>query len=150
MFALGASLVWLAVSGKRQEKLEQKKPRPVEIIQNSKPSATRIYAPSDLQVVSIRMEPVVSANSPSGGGNHSLEVQNVGTTAFTSLLVKISYFGANGKLIESRDYQLNKSIPPAQTVTLRDIAVEPFANKPAKYSGKILFADLESAGAVKP
>jgi hypothetical protein len=150
MLALGASLAWLVISGRRQEKLEQKRSRPVEIVQNSKPSATRVYSPDDLQVQSIRMEPVTSADNPPAGPYHTLEIRNVGTAAYANLLVKISYFGPDGKLFDSRDYMLNKSIPPAQTAVFRDISVAPLSRRPARFSGEILFADLEPPGAAKP
>ena len=112
--ALGASLFWMVVAGRRQEKLEQKKPRPVEIVQTSKPSATRMYMPADLRIVSMLMEPASPDDRSAIGAKHSIEVRNTGSVPYTNLLVEISYFSSSGK--------------------------------PGRFSGKIIYADLDSAG----
>jgi hypothetical protein len=145
MVLLGASLVWMIISGRRREKQQQQVPHPVEIIQNSKPTATRIYAPPDLQIISIRMIPAAPGSNTSASAEHSVEIRNAGSMTYGNTLLMVTYFGKNGKTVEKRDYQLKEPVPPGKTLTYQSIQISPLPNEAVKCSGRIIYADLEPA-----
>ncbi len=142
MVMLGASIVYLIISGRRRERLEQQSPHPVEIIQNAKPSATRIYAPDDLRILSVRREGGADASAPAA---FIIEVRNNGSVAYANLLTKLTCSEGKDKASETRDCQLKEPALPAKTTVYQNIAIEPAVGEAARCSGRIIYADINLA-----
>lgn len=149
MLMLGSSLVYMVIAGRRREKQQQQTPHPIEIIQHSRPSATRISSPEDLEIIEIRLEPVQPTAGITAIAQHSIEIRNKGIVTYNKLMLRVSYFKRDGKLIETRDYSLKNVLPPGKNITLQNIPLEPLPSKPVKWSGRLVYGDMEPSPTAK-
>jgi len=138
---LVAVLAYLVVHARRQEKHEQQSPRPVEIVKDSTPSLTRILAPQDLEVVEVKTD---FAGDTTRTATHHLVIRNKGTSAYTAVLIKLSYFGNGERSLETRTRQVNELLQPGQAHALGEIVISDLPAGVLKARAGVLAADLES------
>src|SRR5512139_3023396 len=94
-------LVYLVVQGRKQEKQQQKNPRPVELVQESKPTPIRVMAPPDLQIMEAKMELSGTAaglpNESGLSGKHQIVVRNNGQSVYQSVRFRLTYLSRGDK-----------------------------------------------------
>jgi hypothetical protein len=137
---LAAVLVWLIIQGRREE--AKIAATPGEVYQTSQSSATRVIAPKDLEVVSLRSD----GSSPSSGQSlGSVEIRNRGALAYHNVMLQFSYRGPREKLLEIQTQLAPGTIEPGRTFNAGRISVE---NAPAgsiRCDVSILYSELGPA-----
>jgi hypothetical protein len=115
---LVAVLIGLIIQGNRLEK--QKAGQPVEIIQKSVPTATRVFAPTDIQILhsNMRIEEGTDKSAPARIALHEIELRNSGTVAYEKIELSFDYLDENGKVLANRTYSVVQSITPDSTLNL--------------------------------
>ena len=88
---LVVALAALIIQGHRLEK--QKANQQVEIIQKSTPTATRAFAPKDIELLdsNMRIEEKTDASSQSCIAWHEIELKNSGTIAYEKIQLSFDY-----------------------------------------------------------
>ncbi len=139
---LVAIIVSLVIRSRREEKSQA--PRMSEIVQASKPTATRVVAPQDLEVVEAKMKLVEAAakEQKEATAHHEVVVRNSGSLAYDNMALRFTYLGRGDKVLESRIRVVSKPVPPGQTASLGDIVVEDVPAGAINCTVKILYADL--------
>jgi hypothetical protein len=153
MVLLGSMLVYMVLSARRQEKRISSPP--TEIIRKSKPSATRVLAPPDLQVTESTTEilPPSAGSGPVSGivarhsvtvrmARHSVTVRNQGTSHYRGFMLKFDYLAASGSSVETRSHQVSQDLPPGATVRLQDLLMEGLPAKVRRCRVGLAWADL--------
>jgi hypothetical protein len=144
MVLLGSVLVYMVLSARRQEKRISSPP--AEIVRQSKPSATRVLAPEDLQVAdsSTKILP------PSGGSGtaaevaarHSVTVRNAGKRHYRGFMLRFDYSTASGRSIESRSREISQDVPPGGKVAIQELLMEGLPDKVKHCIVRVAWADL--------
>ncbi len=142
MVLLGAVLVYMVLSARREEKRVGSPP--AEIVRQSKPSATRVLTPADLQVSDPSMEilPPSTGSAPEVAARHSVTVRNEGTRHYIRFMLRIDYSSASGRAIETRSHQVSQDLPPGGAVRLQDLLMEGLSAKVKHCSVSVAWADL--------
>jgi len=144
MVLLGSVLVYMVLSARRQEKRISSPP--TEIIRKSKPSATRVLAPPDLQITDSTTEilPPSAGSGPVSGivARHSVTVRNQGTSHYTGFMLRFDYLAASGNSVETRSHQVSQDLPPGATVRLQEVLMEGLPAKVRRCSVGLAWADL--------
>ncbi len=144
MVLLGSVLVYMILSARRQEKRVGSPP--AEIVRQSKPTATRVLAPEDLQITDSSMQIL----QPAGGSGrvtevaarHSVTVRNEGKRRYRGFMLRFDYSTAAGRVVESRSRQVSQDLPPGETVTPQEILMEGLPGKVRHCAVSIAWADL--------
>ena len=138
---LAAALVALVVQGRRLEKKAAQSPRSVEQVRESAPSATRVLAPSDLEIVESGF-----TLRPGAGGKecvHRLVVRNRGNVGYASIMARFTYLAPGGKALGRRTARVNQPVPPGQATSLGEIVLEGIPDRAVACRAEIASADLE-------
>ncbi|NWG13975.1 MAG: hypothetical protein HXY20_10625 [Acidobacteria bacterium] len=151
MIALGATLAYLILSARKQEK--KAAGRPAEIIRTAVPSATRVLSPADIRVVGVRMDRAASgADGKMGNGismRCSVTIQNCGQVAYDRFMIRIIYKNQAGRA-QSRSQVVEEKVPAGVTVTLPGIAVGDLLDDRGKVEADIVWADLAPDASPSP
>jgi len=151
---LAGSLVALVIQGRRAEKQAALSPKAEERVRESRPTPTRVLAPSDLAVVESKMTLRPAADPAAGtpSAAHTLTFSNSGRIAYEGLVLRITYYSAAQKLLDSRVSRLPLELPPGETKTSGEVVVEGLPEGALSCSVQVLSADLKAvrAEAVKP
>ncbi len=141
---LVAIIVSLVFRSRREEK--SKAAEAVEIVQQSRPTATRVLAPQDLIIVESKMELVKATGEEQKGAaaHHEVVVRNDGSVEYASLQLRFTYLGPGNKDLGSKTCVATKPVPPHQTESLGEITVEEVPAGAARCTVQILYADLSS------
>jgi len=143
---LVAVLVSLVIRSRREEKKQA--PAVVEVVQESKPTATRVLSPLELVIVEAKMELAGVDGKPptkdqsTATAHHQVVVRNDGPAGYSNVQLKLTYLGRGEKILESKTYVVAKPIPPGQTVSLGDISIEGVPAAATHCTARILYADL--------
>ncbi len=145
---LVAVLGYLVFQGRKNEKMQQQQiRRPVEVVKDSKPTLTRVFAPFDLEIVE-------SKTALSGEGSrtakHNLVIQNKGNNTYQGVLVRFSYFGPGDKVLESQTRKVSEVFQPGQARDAGEIVVDNLPKETKRSTARILSADLEPAASSLP
>jgi hypothetical protein len=138
---LVVALVNLVIRGRRLEK--QRAEQLVEVVQESKPTATRVLNPQELEIV----QPKTSIENKSRTAHHQVEIRNSGTLPFSEIRLKISYLDKNGKELDKTFYSLPGTIPPGAAVKLNEIVIDKIPAVAADARISIAFADIGKSSA---
>ena len=141
---LVAVLIGLIIQGNRLGK--QKAGQPVEIIQKSVPSATRVFAPTDIQIVqsNMRIEEGTDKSSPSHTVRHEVELRNSGTVAYEKIQLSFDYLDGKGKVLANRTHSVTRTILPDSTAGLV-VRMDDVPAASADFKVTVLYADIASA-----
>jgi hypothetical protein len=138
-------LVYLVVQGRRQEK-QGSPSRPVEVVRESPPSLIRVIAPDDLGIIESEMElshPGAQARPAGVTATHRIVVGDTGRSAYHGFVLKLSYIGPGGKVLETRMVPVAEMLQPGQARSISGIKVENVPAGTIKCAAKIASADLE-------
>jgi hypothetical protein len=144
-------LGYLVVQGRKQEKRQQQNPRPVELVRESKPTLTRLIAPTDLQIMDAKMEMSnADAGASKDGGlsaKHRIIVRNNGQTAYRNIRFRLTYFSRGDKVLGSQTRETKETLQAGQSRSMEVILVESIPTGTAKSAVSILSADLDTPAA---
>ena len=143
---LVAALVSLIVQGRRLEK-QQAGGKVMEVIQESRPSPTRILAPRDLEIVQQKMllEKASDGKSQHQTARHEMEILNKGTVAYGRVQLNFEYLDRSGKLLATGNHVVEEAILPGTALRLADIIVEGLPVAIADCRTAIVYAELGPA-----
>jgi hypothetical protein len=138
-------LISLILRGRRLEK--QQSGKPVEVIQQSPSTPTRVLMPKDLEVVhsKMRLEKVSNGNTQSLCAWHDVEIRNKEKTSYGTILLSIDYMDRRGKVLTTKSYSAARPIMPEETVNLVDIKIEGLPVQITNCRAAIIYAEMESA-----
>jgi hypothetical protein len=128
------ALVNLIIRGRRLEK--QHATQLVEVVQNSEPSPTRVFAPQDLEVVNSSMTPEGNA------ARHALEIRNNGKLPYQGIQLRFSYYGKDGKMLMSKSWLIVETVLPGSTVKIDNIRIEEVSAATKTSQAAIVYADI--------
>ncbi len=139
---LGAVLVYMVLSARREEKRTSSPP--AEIVRQSKPSATRVLAPADLRVTDLSIEilPASNGSTPEVAARHSVTVRNEGTRHYSGFMLRFDYSTASGRGVETRSHHVSQDLQPGGVVRLQDLLMEGLPGKVKHCSVSVAWADL--------
>ena len=146
---LVAVLVYLVIQGRRQEKRQEKTVRPVEIVQESAPSLTRVIGPDDLEILESKTE--IGASGAEAGqppsvtvsATHRFTIRNNAHVAYHGLGLRLSYLGRGEKTLETRTVPVSDLLQPGQARVLDEIKEADLPAGTLKCRATIAYADLE-------
>jgi len=143
MLVLGSVLVYLILSARKEEK--QVAARPREITRDSKPTATRVVSPSDLEVVSSGMKTKEAGEAAAAGfsARHDITLRSTASVPYGKLMLSITYQTSSGIPIDSRSHAVTQIVPPGGTVRLPEIETDNLPRRPAACRILVSWADLE-------
>ncbi len=128
---LTAVLVYLVVQSRRIE-APPGSPRPVEIVRESHPTATRAIAPADLTGV-------CRVND----GTVDVEIRNSGRSGYRNVMLKLSFRTKNNTLLEPRNQLVRVSVAGGDGVSATGIPVPDLPAGAVHCSAQVLYADIE-------
>ena len=139
---LAAALISLVIRSRRLEKEQAQ--QMVEVVRESTPTLTRVFAPQDLQVTQAMMqlenEP---GNQPkAGAARHQIEIRNNGTMSYSDIQLKFDYVGRDGKKLSSRTWLIQQKILPGTTLRVPEIVMRDIPASTADSKISITSADL--------
>ena len=141
-------LVYLVVQGRKQEKQQKKNPRPVELVQESKPTPIRVMAPPDLQIMEAKVElsgtDAGLSNESGVSAKHQIVVRNNGQSVYQNIRFRLTYLSRGDKVLGSQIREAGETLQAGQSRSMGDILVENIPSGTAKSVVTILSADLES------
>ncbi len=141
---LVAVIVSLVIRSRHEEKLQAASQ--VEIVRQSKPTATRVLLPQDLIIVDSKMNLTRSEGEPNDKGataHHQVVVRNDGPMEYRDVQLRFTYLDAEHRALESRTCIVTKPVPPRQTESLGDIAIEHVPLAAISCTTQLLYADLK-------
>lgn len=140
-----AALLALIVQGR---KLEKEQPlRQVEVVQQSKPSATRVLGPQDIEIVRSKMqwEDDSAQTKAPRTALHEVEIRNNGSAAYAGIQLRFTYLSGGGKTVETRVHNIVMDIPPGAVLRLDDIKFNNLPPSAKDFRVVIDYADLGTA-----
>jgi hypothetical protein len=139
------AFVFLSIRGCRQE-VEPAGP-PIETVEKSNSSATRVLQPQDLEIA--RSEVVLEKNAgsakPSLSARHEIEIMNRGSVPYREIGLRIAYRSRAGKVLETRNYSVAQTIRPGVALKLADIRMDGLPESAAEVRVSIAYADIGNA-----
>lgn len=128
------AIINLIVRGRRLEKEQAAKGN--EIVQQSKPEATRVISPRDLAVstAAMRLE-------PGGTARHSVEIRNTGSHPYSRIQIRFVYLDASSKTVAERTHIIAETIKPGALLR-SDIVIKEAPSSAVRSEASILYADL--------
>jgi hypothetical protein len=142
-----AVIVSLVVRSRREEKKQAA--TAVELVRESRPTATRVISPQDLRVIESKMnlkgpnDKPLEKDSPTATAHHQVIVRNDGPAEYSGVQLKFTYVGSEENTLGSRTCIVTKPIPPRQTESLGDIVIEGVPSGSTACITRILYADLK-------
>ena len=144
---LVAVFVSLAVRSRHEEKNQAAKM--IEIVKESKPTATRMLSPPDLTVAesSMKLETpegkIPGQTGQSVTAHHQVVLRNTSKSEYVSVMLKFTYYGRGNKVLGSRSCAIDKPLPAGQAVSMGDISIEGVPASAASCAVQILYADFK-------
>jgi hypothetical protein len=134
---LGAVLVWLIINGRKEE--ARQITGPTEVVKTAGLSATRVVAPTDLEVSESRPPDAARAHTPG-----PVEIRNRGKLPYRNIMLQITCLGADGKVLDTRTRLVVETIAPGQSLTLADLALESVPPGTIRFGFSIVYGDLDT------
>jgi hypothetical protein len=138
---LGAVLVWLIING-RKEEMRQTAAQS-EVVQTARLSATRVAGAGDLEIAEAD---VVGMRKGEGAVTLTpITIRNRGNLPSHNILLRLQCLDAGGKVIDTRTWRVDETIPPGQSITTPEIALDKVPRTGVRYRIAIIYSDLGSA-----
>jgi len=149
MGILGSIVVWMVMVTRRQNTSPG---GPVETVRSVQPTATRSFAPKDLEITESSMELSAAATEMHGKASsglqatHRLTVLNKGSVPYSNLLVAFAYAAADGKELHTKNHLIaDYTIMPGQSLFSGDIAVQGVPAGTVRSMVRIVYAEIGPA-----
>ncbi len=142
---LVVALINLIIRGRRLEK--QQASQLVEVVQEAKPTPTRVLAPQDLEILqaAVRLEGAMGGQTESQVARHEIEIHNKGTVPYGKVQLDFSYLDRSGKILATRTQAVEQTILPGATLKIADLKIEGIPLSAVNSRIDILYADIGSA-----
>jgi hypothetical protein len=140
-------LVSLIVQSRRLEK--QSTPTVTEVVKTAQSSPIRLVAPQDLKVVrsEVRFIKPSTENAPIADPQPAAElevsIENRGPDPYINVQLRFTYLGGAKNVLESRNYLVDKPLPPGQTTSVGIIKVDDAPKNAVKCNVTIVSTDFE-------
>jgi hypothetical protein len=128
------AIVNLVLRGRRLEK--QQSAKAAEVVQQSKPTSTRVLAPQDLEITGSTMQ------VESGSARHSIEIRNKGAVTYNGIRLKFAYLDSKDMVIAEKYYSAARAVAPGASIKLDDIKIDGIPASAARAQVSIRNADL--------
>jgi hypothetical protein len=147
---LVAALIALIVRGYKMEKEQANQPS--EKVEEAKPTATRVLAPQDLEILSSKtaVEKSADPKDPSCISRHEIEIRNNGKVSFKDIQFRFTYLDRKGKESATKIHSTTQTISPGATLKLNDIAISGLPISTMDSKAAIISADIASVSARNP
>jgi len=149
MVLLGAVLVSLVISGRKEE--QRKATVPTEIVKTAKATATRSMAPEDLDVGESKVQLTAASRNQSGAAEPralcQLVIRNRGRIAYHDLALKLQCLGSSGKQLGQLTQLVPETVQPGQVLTISDVMIDKLPAGTARCTLSVLYANLGPAPA---
>jgi hypothetical protein len=142
---LVVAVVDLILRGRRAEKQEAGKP--VEFVQESDSTPTRVIGLKDLEVVhsKMRLEKPTDGDTKSLCAWHEIEIHNKEKTPYGKIQLSIDYMDRRGKVLATKPYSAAGKIMPGDVLHLTDIKIEGLPVQITNCRIALVYAEIESA-----
>jgi len=143
---LVVALVNLIIRGRRLEK--QQASRRVEVVEQSKPTATRVLAPQDLEITQSKMwfEEAAGGRNQSQTARHEIEIRNNGHVAYSRIQLSFEYLDRRGNVSSTKTHPITRTILPGAELKVSDIRIEGLPGSAASSRVAIVYADIGQKG----
>ena len=115
---LVVAIVNLALRGRRLEKARAR--QMVEVVQESKPTATRALSPQDLEIMQLK----TSIDSQSHTARHEMEIRNIGMIPYSEIRVEFTYRNRQGRILGTKSYSVPQPVLPGTAATIANILID--------------------------
>jgi hypothetical protein len=135
----------------RSRRIEkQEAGKPVELIQESDSTPTRVLGPKDLEIVNskMRLEKLADGDKTSLCAWHEIEIRNKEKTAYGKIQLSIDYMDRRGKVLATKPYSAGK-IMPGDVLRLADVKIEGLPVQITNCRIALVYAEIESAHKLK-
>jgi hypothetical protein len=132
---LAVALVTLIIRGRKLEK--QRAVQSVEVVQQSRPTATRVLMPRDLEVLNPTMQ-MESGHS----ALHGLEIRNSGRVPYNRIQLRFAYLDRDRRTVATKTHSVERVIASGASIKLTDISIEKFPSSAALIQVSIVYADI--------
>jgi hypothetical protein len=145
-----AGLIALIVRGYKMEK--EQVSQPSEKVEEAKPTATRVLAPQDLEILSSKttVEKNADPKEPSCISHHEIEIRNSGKVSYRDVQFRFAYLDRKGKESANKIHAASQTISPGATLTLNDIAISGLPISTVDSKAAIISADIAPVSAKEP
>jgi hypothetical protein len=142
---LMAVIVNLMIQGRRLEK--KRADQVVEAIQESKPSATRVLGPRDLEIMRSKMivENESDIKRQSYTAQHEIEIQNNGNVPYGEICLRFTYLDGKGNILATKTRSINRTLMPGADLTISDIMIDDIPATTTNSRATIVYADIGRA-----
>ncbi len=138
---LVAAMIILIIRGRNLEKQEMN--QVVEIIKESKSSATRVWAPRDIKIVQAKMQLVQAAGKVNLiSAKNEIEIRNNGKTTYSGIQLSLAYLDGKAKVLTTRLHAVEQTIPPGADLKLSDIKMEDLPASVTDCRASITYAEI--------
>lgn len=138
--------VFLSVRGCKQE--EEPADQPMETVEKSEATSTRVLKPQDLEVAlskTVLEKYAGPSDKPSFAARHEIEILNRGNVPYKSMLLNIDYLAPTGKVLETRRHSIVETVLPRAALKLEDIRIDGLTGRAAEARISIIYADIGSS-----
>jgi len=117
------TLVLLVIRGRQLE--SEQAHQLTEVVQVSKPTATRLLAPQDLVIVrsEVRWEDA-TADGATRSARHRFLFRNDGKIAYSRIGLALAYVNRNGKVLLRKGFSIDQLIAPGSVLETGDVLTE--------------------------
>jgi hypothetical protein len=135
------ALVNLIIRGRRLEKQQAR--QLVEVVQESRPTSTRVLAPRDLEIVQSKMRlEEADGKTRSQIARHEIEIRNNGKIPYSGIQLGFDYLDRSGKLLSTKTQSLARSIEPGGDLKLVEIVVSGLPLPTISFRVVVVSADI--------
>jgi hypothetical protein len=147
---LVAALIALTVRGCKMEKEQTN--QPLEKVEEAKPTATRVLAPQDLEILSSKtaVEKNADPKERSRISHHEIEIRNNGKVSYKDVQFRFTYLDRKGIESATKIHSTTQTISPGATLKLNDIAISGLPISTMDSKATIISADIAPMSAQNP
>jgi hypothetical protein len=128
VLVLGAIFVYLIMYGRQMEQTQIT--QPIEFIEESTPTPTRVFFPKDLEVTRSEMK------------SGMVEITNTGMVPYQRIRISIDYLDDRGTLLDTKTRVLDRELPPEGVVEIDIVHIDEIPVETSDSRIKIIHADL--------
>ena len=134
---LVVAIINLIVRGRKLEKEQASKD--TEVVQQSKPTSTRVFSPQDLTIVDAAMQPGSDRTA-----RHRVQIRHGGAIPYGRVQLKFVYLDSDAKVLATKTHAVTRSLRPGASVSVDDIIIPEIPESVARAQVSIIYADLET------
>jgi hypothetical protein len=140
MLVLGTVLVYLILQSRGEEARIVRK-RPVEIVREAEPTATRAIAPRDLVAAGCRIQAENPAPGSAGPAIH-VQLRNEGESSYSNVMLRFSHMGRSNKVLGTSNYLVAETLKAGAVLDLKDLVIDGIPAGTNRCEARILYADV--------